>query len=287
MPRKKNISKKISVFNYLDYRHFLRDYYDFHKNGPSPFSYRSFSQKAGFSSHNVLKFIMRGERNIAAESIDRFALALGLNDREKEYFRLLVLFGQTGDEAEKNDLFRRIFMNRHVAEAKRIDRLHYRMYSDWYNVVIREMINLKDFSEDHRTIARAFSPSLRPHQVKKAIEILLDTGLIRRGADGRLVQSHAIIKTAPEVSSLAVKNYTREMIRKAETALDTVEAERREISAMTIAVSPAMAQTIKKKIQVFKEGLLSDLAQDTSPSEEVYQLNFQLFPLLKKDRRQP
>jgi uncharacterized protein (TIGR02147 family) len=274
----------VSIFEYIDFRKYLNDYYLFHKKHSNFFSYRYFSQKAGFSSHNVLKFVILGSRNISQSSIDKFAKALNLSEKESAYFRLIVLFGQTKNEAEKNLLFKEIFSYRKVSEAKKVDKLNYRMYSDWHTVAIREIIGLKDFKEDHALIARTLSPSVRPHQVKNSIKLLLDLGLIRRDPDGKLVQSDPIIKTETEVASLSISNYTGAMIEHAASALHDVDPSRREISAMTVAISKNMVQMIKQKIQGFKDELLSDIVHDTTPSEEVYQINFQLFPLLKKER---
>ena len=67
------------IFAYTNYRSFLKDLYDHKKKTTSYFSYRYFSKKAGFSSHNVLKLIINGERNIAYDSIPKFSKALELS----------------------------------------------------------------------------------------------------------------------------------------------------------------------------------------------------------------
>ena len=242
-----------SIFEYIDFRKYLKDYYLFHKKHSKYFSYRYFSQKAGFSSHNVLKFVILGTRNIASASIDKFAQALNLSEKETAYFRLIVLFGQTKNKSEKNLLFGEIFSYRKVSEAKKLDKLSYRMYSDWYTVAIREIIGLKDFKEDFAYIARALSPSIRPHQVKNSIKLLLDLGLIKRDIDGKLVQCDPIIKTESEVTSLSISNYTSTMIDHAFAALHDVDPSRREISAMTVGISRNMFHMIKQKIQRFKD----------------------------------
>jgi uncharacterized protein (TIGR02147 family) len=281
----KKRKKQICIFEYTDFRVFLKEYYEYYKSQTKFFSYRYFSQKAGFSSHNVLKFVIQGQRNIAADSIDKFAHALFLNDNECSYFRLLVNFGQTKDEAEKNELFREMLRYRQVSEVKKIDKLQYEMYSVWYYAVVREMITLRDFTEDHAAIARMLSPEVRPYQVKKAITVLEKLGLIKRDENGKWVQTDTIIKTEPEVTSLSIRNFNRTMIQRADKALSDVAPERREISGMTVAMSKKQFQLIKEKIQRFKDDLLCELANDTDPSEEVYQVNFQMFPLLKKDRQ--
>ena len=100
-----NVGKKNSVvnmeilsvkalFEYLNYRDYLRDYYEEKKRLSSFYSYRLFSQKAGFSAPNVLKLVTEGKRNLSKESVFKFVKALGFNKKEAEYFENLVFFNQ-------------------------------------------------------------------------------------------------------------------------------------------------------------------------------------------------
>lgn len=54
------------VFEYLDYRAFLRDYYAERKQSRG-LSFRSFSKRAGLGSPNYLKLVMEGARSRAAQ----------------------------------------------------------------------------------------------------------------------------------------------------------------------------------------------------------------------------
>jgi microcystin degradation protein MlrC len=61
-PRKRS---PIDVFQYLDYRVFLADFYRAKKR--SGFSYRAFSRAAGLGAPNYLKLVMDGDRNAAID----------------------------------------------------------------------------------------------------------------------------------------------------------------------------------------------------------------------------
>ena len=61
--RKRSQTKRspaVSVYDYLDYRAFLKAHYDSKKVSSRNFSYRMFSSLAGFRSPNHLKLIMAG-----------------------------------------------------------------------------------------------------------------------------------------------------------------------------------------------------------------------------------
>jgi uncharacterized protein (TIGR02147 family) len=279
------MKKKLNIYGYIDYRKYLKDYYELQKKQTRYFSYRYFSNKAGFSSHNVLKQVISGERNIAYNSIGKFCSALNFSSRECDYFRLLVLFGQSKVESEKNELFKEMSQYKKSSKVKKLSELQFQMYSEWHHAVIREMITFIDVKDNYDIIAKLFSPAIKPGQVKKSLLLLESLGLIKKDSTGKWVQNDPIIKTAPEIESLSIRNFNRKMIRLAENAIEKVQPEGREISGLTVGISKGAFKRVKQKIQDFKDEILNDILNDTSKSEEVYQLNFQLFPLLQKNRK--
>lgn len=79
-----------SVFNYLDYREFVRDRFDSLRKITPELSHRKFVRKAGFSSPSVLNGIMTKRRGLSPEGAAGIALALELNEIETEFFINLV-----------------------------------------------------------------------------------------------------------------------------------------------------------------------------------------------------
>lgn len=88
------------LFNYLDYRHFLRDWLTAAKKHYG-FSYRVFSRRAGLKSPSLYKMVMDGERDLIEGSLHKFLEGLSLSAKEKEYFATLVLFNQARTEEHK------------------------------------------------------------------------------------------------------------------------------------------------------------------------------------------
>jgi len=68
--------KQVTIFEYDNYRAYLRDLYKFYKETKPHFSYRYFPQKAGFRSPNFLQLVIEGKRNLSPESIEKFTNAL-------------------------------------------------------------------------------------------------------------------------------------------------------------------------------------------------------------------
>ena len=53
-----------NIYNFSDYRDFLKDRYRQLKEADPVFSFRHFSKQAGFGSPNYLKLVMDGKRNL-------------------------------------------------------------------------------------------------------------------------------------------------------------------------------------------------------------------------------
>lgn len=96
-----------NLFNYLDYRHYLRDWLVAAKKHYG-FSYRVFSRRAGLRSPSLFKMVMDGDRDLIEGSLHKFLEGLNLSVKEKEYFAALVLYNQASTEEHKQRYLGRI-----------------------------------------------------------------------------------------------------------------------------------------------------------------------------------
>jgi uncharacterized protein (TIGR02147 family) len=269
---------QVDVFGYLDYRAFLRDAYSDLKVRQKGFSYRWFSRRAGFASPNFLKLVADGKRNLTPETTQRFADALGLSSKEGDFFRDLVGFCQAASAAEKNRYFERIGTYHKHRAVRVLDRNEFEYFSRWYYVAVRELVACRGFREDPEWIARRLVPPITAAQASHAIELLLQLGFVERNAAGRLRQKEPLLSTGPEVRSLAAGNFHRQMMERAAASIERVPRERRDISGLTVALTPDMLVLFKQKVIQLRAELLELSASAIDPTV-VTQLNFQLFPL--------
>lgn len=93
--------KKLNIFEYLDYRQFLKDWYEMMKSETTFFSYRYFAQKAGINSSGFLKLVIEGQRNLTDLTAEKFIHAIKLWGIEGDYFRSLVRYNQCRSNEEK------------------------------------------------------------------------------------------------------------------------------------------------------------------------------------------
>jgi uncharacterized protein (TIGR02147 family) len=275
--KKKDVG--VSVYDFLDYRAYLRAYYEAAKRTRPSFSFRLFSKLAGLRSPNFLKLVIEGERNLGADSITRFAGALGLDAADGEFFADLVAFGQAQTMAEKNRAFERIAASRRFRQARRIDGELFAYLSHWYNPAVRELAARSDFREDPRWIAAELRPPISTTEAADALKLLLSLGLLVRDPEtGRVARGEPTLTTEHEVSALGAAAFHRQMLERAGQSIELFARDKRDLAALTVCVSPKTAALVKERIHQFREAL-AEICDSDHDGRVVYQLNVQWFPL--------
>jgi uncharacterized protein (TIGR02147 family) len=279
MPRR---PPNISVFSYIDYRAYLRDWYQDQKKNRPGFSLRSFSKDAGFTSPNFYKMVMDGIRNLTEKSIIPFMRGLKLNQQERDFFRNLVFYTQAKTPEKKGALYERMLQSRKLSQIRPLERPHYDFFSSWHHPLVRELMTAPDFDGTPEYCAERIRPKITPAQAAHSMEILKILGFVVPGGDGRWVQSDALLTTGPELKSQAFMKYHQSLLEIAKEQLSLVPAEIRDVSSLTIGVAPEHIQALKEKIREFRKEVLKCIptaeALPTEKPHEVYWLNIQFLP---------
>lgn len=272
----------ITIFEYTDYRKFLLDYQEEQKKSNPAFSHRYFAQKAGFSSSGLFSNIITGRRNLTHQLIQSFTKAMKLQKKEADYFEAMVLFNQAKSLEDKNLYYQKMLQFLPV-RTDVINRGRHEFYSHWWYSVIRELLYFYPFKDDYVSLAKKLDPPIRPDQAKKAIVTLESLGLIKKDSHGFYRQTSQMLTTGKDfVRSLQVANFQSETISLSLRSLEQHKKDRRNISTLTLTVSPESLQQINKEIESVQNRILKIVESDESVNS-VYQINFQIFPLTKPD----
>ena len=274
----------VDVYGYLDYRAFLRDFYAAKKAKSRAFSYRSFSKRAGVASPNYLKLVMEGQRSLSAKMADKFAQACGLDADASRYFAHLVAFNQAKTSSERSLQYGKLTSFQHYRQAHKLEIAHAAYYSDWFMPAIRELAASRSFTADPEWIADQLIPKITPLQAARALETLLELGLLITDDTGRVVQADALLSTGAETRGLHIAAFHRAMTQRAIESIDLVPAQERDISSLTLCLSRGGLRAFKERIQRMRRELLELSALEADP-EQVVQINFQLFPLSRPTKR--
>jgi uncharacterized protein (TIGR02147 family) len=271
------------IFKYTDYRKYLNDTFEFRKKKNRHFTFRYFSKKAGMSSPSALKEVMEGKKNLTHKSILQFAIGFDLNKSETEYFTNLVYFNQAKTESEKNSYFKELVKLKQNGKGKTLTSKQYEYYSNWYNSAIRELVATKPFKNEPEWIAKRLIPQITPNEAKKALELLTELGLLIKKEDGTLHQDTPKLEVDPDVTTLSIRNFNRSMIDLGKASIEKFSQDNREVSGLTMGVSKECFQELKQMIREFKTKVANYVVNDNRSEEQVYQLNFQFFPLTDEE----
>ena len=273
-----NKEKDPNIFEYDNYRKYLKDYYEAKKAQKQSFSYRAFSKKAGFNSPNFLKLVMEGKRNLSHDSIEKCIDALALRKEEAGFYKNLVQFNQAKTVEQKHQFAKEIIRSKVYKKLKPLSQAQYQYWSRWYNIVIREMVALECFKEDPEWIANHLVPKITTDEAKNSLKQLLKIGVIKRNDKGKLIQAQTDVTAGDEVVVSSMGQFHQEMIEKAKESIDRFKGKHRQISSITCGLSEKSAEKLKQMINKFRKDII-DLSNREREATRVYQVNFQLFPM--------
>ncbi|HUI93010.1 MAG TPA: TIGR02147 family protein [Chitinivibrionales bacterium] len=268
-----------SIFEYIDYRRYLKDFYNEAKKTKKYFSYRFFALRAGVHAPILLKMVIDGKRNLSRKTIEKFIKGLGIKEKEAVFFRNLVLFNQASSALEKQEHYRVLRSMAEQVPQHLMEDDHFEYFDRWYYSALREGVCQHDYKDDWAKVARCVHPEITADEAKRAVEWLVGHGLVRKFRNGRYEQTHKAITTRSEVKSMVVRNFNRTMLRLAERSLDNIPLHERHASGVTVGLTKEAYTMIEAEIEAFRDRVVK-IVDSLDSSDRVYQINIQMFPLM-------
>ena len=248
--------KRMSVFEFDDYRAYLRHYFECAQALNRRYSLRSFSDKLGFSSKDFISRVMKGEKSLTPASIAKIVGGLQFDESEAAYFEAMVLFCQASNDDERENYKKRmeeITATYRFTQQMLLTRAYqYEVYSHWYYSAIRSIIGMIGFDGDYDALGARLMPPISGEQARQAVDLLERVGL----------------------------NYHKEFIDLAKESITNVPSTERNVSSVTLGISEGSYKKIVKCINEFRKKI-SMIANEDEDGGRVFQMNIQIFPLSK------
>ena len=269
----------INLFEYQNFRLYLKDYYNEQKDSKKYFSYRYFSKKAGINASAFLYYVIEGKRNLTKKSIDKISTAIGHSKEENEYFENLVFFNQAKTISDKTMYYARIVECRKPLDVRTISKERYEFYSKWYHSVVREVVTFLDFKDDYALLGQQLFPPISPREAQESITLLERLGFIERDDAGLYHQTDTIIGVKPGGhEAFIIERFQTEMLEMAIKSFDAVQRSDRMSASTTFSISKPTFELFKMRTREFRKELLEIAKLDNEP-DRVVQFTFNLFPL--------
>ena len=262
--------------SYLDYRLYFAGLYQERKAHHAGYSYQKFAEDLGFKPTTVMHQIVKGYRPLSSKALAIVLPFLKLDRLESQYLQQLVNFGNAKDTLTRQASFSRLkeLKRELIPDVMEKERLDY--FAQWYHPIVWELIGTEGFQPEPRWIAQRIIPSISEAEVQESLELLLKLDLIRSEGSG-FHQTQNRITTGHRTKSMALVSYHQNMLDHAKNALIQISGKRRDISSMTLSVTEEGAEKLRAMIHTFQIQLL-DEAERCEKSNQVYQVNIQLFP---------
>jgi uncharacterized protein (TIGR02147 family) len=158
--------------------------------------------------------------------------------------------------------------------------LQLQVYNNWYIPVVRELVCIMDFKDDFALLGKSVYPAITSSEAKSAVLLLIKLKMIQKLDNGRYEQCSRAVQAKSELDTMAIMNFTKSMAEKATHALETLPRDQRNFSTVTCGMSRACYELIVAETSAFKDRIVTIINNDiSSSSDQVYQYNFQLFPV--------
>jgi uncharacterized protein (TIGR02147 family) len=150
----------------------------------------------------------------------------------------------------------------------------FKLIADWYYLAILNLSRLKTNKADPNWIAERLN--IEPYIVIEALERLQRLKFLKVERN-RLVRTTIPLTTTTEIPSTAIRRHHSQNLLLAEHSLHNVAVDQREFGSVTMAVNMKNLQKAKELLLKTRKKVAALLEE--GPTQEVYTLSFQLFPL--------
>lgn len=217
---------------------------------------------------SVLSRILANKSPISPKILSKIAVPLSITPEE---------FKKIEDEILQNKKSRRAAPNPENSAIQQLQSEEFKIIQDWYNYVILELTNIKDFEPSAEWISKKISISEVDAQM--ALERLVKLNLLVQTDDGAFAAAGNFTTGIQEnFTTVAMKLRQKQVLERASNAIDLVDFKERDQSAVTIAMDTALIPEVKDKIKKFRRSLANYIYKRSKTKNRVYEISISLFP---------
>jgi uncharacterized protein (TIGR02147 family) len=262
-----------NVFKYTDFRAFMRDHIEYHKQHRG-ISYRNFSVKAGFASASYLQQIISKKRKVSRASAQSIAQAFQLEPIASRYFMELVQSDVEGREVSEAAKRLRILSSHQVVDDDEF-------FGSWLIPVIWELASVQDARLTLDYIFQSLDGKATYESIQAALDFLLTKHFLSPTDKLHIYKQNLMIPDpSNDTECLRLQAQHKQFLELARRAMSHKQSVR-EFQNLTIAIPKAKIPIVKEKIRDLIKDLQLDLA--IAPDAEiVYHIQLCAFPVTKK-----
>lgn len=237
------------------------------------YSLRAYARDLGLSPQR-LSHVLSGRHGLSLEAAQQIADRLDLSETEKEMFCNLVQQKHARSEVVRNNAKIKLKEIKSTYQDLSLD--HFKIIADWYHFAILELTLVENFSSQTKWIAKTLSIS--EIEAKHAIERLLKLEMLEQDKKGNLKLTGQFFMDPKGLPSDAVKNFHRQLLKKATDAVDLQSLTQRDFSSTILAIDDSDLPQAKADLKNFRIDFDKKYTKSTKKNK-VYCLGIQFHDL--------
>lgn len=261
-----------------DYRQILKEKLSDRCNKNPQYSLRAFARDLGISPQR-LSHILNGNHGLSVKAAEEISKNLGMNQEETTLFCVLVQKKHARSKIVRTEADDKLKDIKATYQDLSLD--HFRIIADWYHFAIMELTLVDGFKSDPRWIARSLD--IKEIEAKLAIERLLKLEMLVKDKKGNLKLTGSFFADPRGVPSEALRNFHRQLLKKATDALDTQRLDERDVSSTILAIDKTLVPEAKADLKKFRENFDKKYSNSENKNK-VYCLGIQFFNLQKNEQ---
>ncbi len=270
------------VYSYDDYIDYLRDLIEARPR----LSQAAFARRAGMSPAQ-LSLAMSRQRQLGAGQLPGLRRARRISDvgpEERAFFALLFRRARAKVAEVRDALTEELQALRTIQMADPLEAPHVSLMANWWWQALYELPRCSGFRPDPEWIAAQLTPSdVAPEDVTEALEAMVALGLLARTEDRSYTATTDSVRCGPvrvsgQLKSSAIRHHNYWSLRRAATVLDAVPRREQMFSNITLALPSDQVDAVGVMAHRFF-GRVADRMGRRGPLDQVFQANFQLFPV--------
>lgn len=260
---------KPDIFQYTDFRRFLKDWALYAQSRNPRWSYGLWARKMGLTSKSTLIMILNGQRSPGKGMMTKLVASLGLSEDEAKYFERLVAV-----QKRTPDPMMRVMLLKAETQQERSGQQAPR----WLFFVLREMTQMPGFEENVEWVNERFLEPVAESDFKGAIELCLNEGALVRDEAGKLQPGRG--EYVPPWGRDELLQFHQDGINASGRAMEQVAVPSRVFQTSFLKIRQDKVEQARLLIQAFQKEM-GKLLEETEDADSVYQLNLQLFPITR------
>lgn len=265
-----------NIYQYVDYRAFLKDRFRWLQTRDNTFSQRKLARTAGFANPGFFNEVIQGRRKLSSAAIDRMGVGLSLESNETEFLRVLVAYTEAKDMGEKEAAHQKLELRRNRHFFRRLNQSQSKYYLDFNYPLVRAAIEACDFRGNYQVLGDFLRPPMQAASVKRYVRDLCEWGLANQDRDGKYHVTHSFLEPPEEMKDALVR-LQQAWLSQSVYHLNTVPAAERHVSSALLTVGEETYKAILKQVEKMREEILR-MVRDDKSADRVVLFNIQVLP---------